>query len=107
MSCYRVEPGAIVLTVRLTPRADRDAVESIGILADGQAVVHARVRAVPEDGAANKALIALLAKAFRRPKSAIELASGATARIKQLRVTGEPADLLRVVESWPVKPLKK
>ena len=103
MACYRVEPGAIVLTVRLTPRADRDAVEGIGILADGQAVVHARVRAVPEDGAANKALIALLAKIFRRPKSAVELVSGQTARIKQLRIAGEPADLAAIVESWPAK----
>ena len=95
--------GAIVLTVRLTPRADRDALEGIGILADGQAVVHARVRALPEDGAANKALIALLAKSLHRPKSAIELVSGAGGRIKQLRVTGDPAGLLGVVESWPVK----
>ena len=62
MSCYRVEPGAIVLTVRLTPRADRDAITGISTLADGQVVASARVRAVPEDGAANKALIALLAK---------------------------------------------
>jgi uncharacterized protein YggU (UPF0235/DUF167 family) len=100
MACYRVEPGAIVVTVRLTPRADRDAVEGIGILADGQAVVRARVRAVPEDGAANKALIALLAKALRRPKSAIELVGGASARIKQLRIAGDPAGLAAIVESW-------
>jgi uncharacterized protein (TIGR00251 family) len=103
MSCYRVEPDAIVLTVRLTPRADRDAVEGIGILADGQAVLRARVRAVPEDGAANKALIALLAKLFRRPKSAIGLVSGASGRIKQLRIAGEPADLASIVESWAVE----
>ena len=100
MACYRVEPGAIVLTVRLTPRADRDAVEGIGILADGQAVVQARVRAVPENGGANRALIALLAKVFRRPKSVVELVSGQTARIKQLRIAGEPADLVQIVESW-------
>ncbi len=100
MTCYRVEPGAIVLTVRLTPRADRDAVEGISILADGKAVAQARVRAVPEDGAANKALIALLAKRFHRPKSAIELVSGATARVKQLRIAGAPADLAAIVESW-------
>jgi uncharacterized protein len=101
MSCYRVEPGAIVLAVRLTPRADRDAIESVGTLADGQTVAQARVRAVPADGAANKALIALLAKIFRRPKSAIELVSGAAARVKHLRIAGAPADLAAIVASWP------
>jgi uncharacterized protein YggU (UPF0235/DUF167 family) len=100
MSCCRAEPGAIVLTVRLTPRADRDAVEGVGVLADGQAVALARVRALPEDGAANKALIALLAKTFRRPKSAIHITAGAGARVKHVRIAGEPADLAAIVESW-------
>ena len=100
MACYRIEAGAIVLTIRLTPHADRDAVEGISTLADGRMVAQARVRAVPEDGAANKALVALLAKLFHRPKSAIQLAAGATARVKQLRITGEPADLVAVVDSW-------
>ena len=101
MSCYRAAPSAIVLTVRLTPRADRDAIEGVGQLADGQAVAFARVRAVPADGAANKALIALLAKTFGRPKSAVAIAAGASARLKQVRIAGEPADLGRIVESWP------
>ena len=101
MSCYRVEPGAIVLTVRLTPRADRDSIAGIGKLGDGQMVAQARVRAVPADGAANKALVALLAKIFHRPKSAIELVSGASARIKHLRIAGAPADLAAIVASWP------
>jgi hypothetical protein len=101
VSCYRAEPGAIVLAVRLTPRADRDSIADISVLADGQMVAQARVRAVPEDGAANRALVALLARVFRRPKSAIELVSGATARIKHLRIAGEPGELAAIVESWP------
>ena len=72
MACYRVEPGAIVLTVRLTPKADRDAIDGIGVLADGRAVAQVRVRALPEDGAANAALVALIAKTFGRPKSAVD-----------------------------------
>lgn len=103
MGCYRLEPGAIVVTVRLTPHAARDAIEGLGRLADGQAVAHARVRALPEDGAANTALIALLAKAFRRPKSSVELVSGQTARVKQVRIAGHPAELVRIVDSWPTK----
>jgi uncharacterized protein (TIGR00251 family) len=103
VACYRLEPDAILLAIRLTPRADRDAVDGVGVLADGRAVVHARVRAVPEDGAANAALVALLAKAFRRPKSAVAIASGGSARIKQVRIAGDPTELAAAVEGWPTK----
>jgi uncharacterized protein len=103
MGCYRLEPEAIVVTIRLTPHADRDAIEGQSVLADGQAVAHVRVRALPEDGAANAALIALLAKTFHRPKSAVGLVSGQTARVKQVRIAGDPADLARVVGTWPTK----
>lgn len=100
---YRTETDGIVLTVRLTPKADRDSVSGVVTLSDGQAVAQARVRAVPEDGAANKALIALLAKTFGRPKSAVALVSGATSRVKQLRIAGDPAALSEIVEGWPAK----
>ena len=101
MSCYRVEADAIVISVRLTPKADRDAVEGRGRLSDGRAVVRARVRAVPDRGAANAALVQLMAKTFRRPKSAVSIVAGATQRLKQVRVAGEPDELVRIVESWP------
>ena len=62
MRCYRVEPAAVVLTVRLTPRAARDSIDGVGTLSDGREVVLARVRAVPDKGEANRALVELLAK---------------------------------------------
>ena len=101
MACYRVVPGAIVVTVRLTPRADRDAVDGVGALSDGRPVARVRVRALPDRGAANAALLTLMAKAFGRRKSAVTLVAGATLRLKQVRVAGDPGDLVRVVESWP------
>ncbi len=101
MACYRTEAGAIVVAVRLTPRADRDAVEGIGTLADGREVARVRVRALPEAGAANAALIALMAKTFGRPKSAVAIAAGGGQRLKQVRIAGEVAELMRIVESWP------
>jgi uncharacterized protein (TIGR00251 family) len=96
--CLR-EAGGIVLAVRLTPKADRDVIEGTGVLADGREVVRVRVRAVPEDGAANAALVRLLAKTLRHPKSAIELVSGATQRLKQIRIAGDPNDLVRRIEA--------
>ena len=100
MACYRVERDGIVLSVRLTPRGGRDAVEGTATLADGREVVLARVRAVAEKGAANVALAALLAAALRRPKTAVTVVGGATGRLKQVRVQGEAAALAAAVETW-------
>ncbi|MBZ0227817.1 MAG: DUF167 family protein [Bauldia sp.] len=101
MSCYRVEAGGIVLSVRLTPKASREGVDGIGRLSDGRAVVLARVRGLPEDGAANAALTALLAKTFHVPKSAVSIVAGGKARLKQVRIAGTPSDLVGVVAAWP------
>jgi uncharacterized protein (TIGR00251 family) len=104
VACYRVEAGAIVVSVRLTPRADRDAVDGVGALADGRLVARVRVRAVPEGGEANAALVQVLAKAFGRPKSAVAVVAGAGQRVKQVRIAGDPRNLAQTVESWPLRP---
>lgn len=90
---YRADRDGLVLAVRLTPKAARDGVDGKGVLSDGRAVVLARVRAVPEKGAANAALEALLAKALGVGKSQVSVESGATARLKQVRVNGDPETL--------------
>jgi hypothetical protein len=96
-SAWRVVPGGIELRVRVTPRAGRDALEGCETLSDGRAVVKIRVRAVPEDGAANEAVRRVLAKAVGRPISAVTVTAGATARVKTLLVDGDPASLAEVV----------
>ena len=88
-----------MLSVRLTPKADRDAPDGVGVLSDGRAVLRVRVRAVPEDGAANDALVKTIAKAFGRPKSAVAVIAGATQRLKQVRVMGDAAELKRAAEN--------
>jgi uncharacterized protein YggU (UPF0235/DUF167 family) len=45
-----------------------------------------RVTAAPEDGKANAAVIALLAKALGVPRSALAIVRGATARDKIIRL---------------------
>jgi hypothetical protein len=80
-----------VLRVRVTARARRDA---IGTFTDG--VLAVRLAAPPVDGAANKALIALLAGALGVARSAIRIESGEHARHKTLRIGGlAPAEALR------------
>jgi len=55
----------------------------------GQRVLKVAVAAPPVDGAANQALIALLAKRLTIPKSSVSLVAGASARIKRLAVAGD------------------
>ena len=56
-------------------------------------MLRARVSAPPEDGAANEALLRLLAKAFGLPRRALMLEAGATQRVKRIRIDGDPAGL--------------
>ena len=84
----------LLIAVRLTPRGGRDAIDGIETLSDGQTVIKARVRALPEDGAANAALIKLLAKICDRPASAVSVVSGVTSRVKMLKVAGDSSDLV-------------
>ena len=76
------------LTVRVTPRGGRDAVEGWGQDEAGRPVLRLRVAAAAADGAANASVIAVLAKALGRPKSALRLLRGETARVKQFEIDG-------------------
>lgn len=76
------------LAVRLTPRGGRDRIDGWAVDADGRPYLKARVSAPPVEGEANAALTALLAKVLKRPKSAVRIAAGETARLKQVEVEG-------------------
>ena len=84
----------IRLIVRLTPNSGRDGIDGIEKGPDGEEWLKSRVTAVPEKGKANKALIELLAKSLRVPKSSISMISGDTSRKKILRIDGNPEDLV-------------
>ncbi len=71
------------ISVRLTPRAKRDAIE--GWRGD---VLRVRVVAPPVDGKANEALVRLLAAALGVPKSGVVIVAGAAARDKTVEVRG-------------------
>lgn len=90
---WRRQGEGVVVHLRLTPKAARDAVEGCETLADGREVLKARVRAVPEDGKANEAARKLLAKALGLPASKVSLESGATARLKSFYLAGDPAGI--------------
>jgi uncharacterized protein (TIGR00251 family) len=88
----------VVLDVRLTPRGGRDAIEGIEHRADGRAVLKARVRAAPVEGEANEALRRLVAKALGVAPRQVDVAAGATARLKRLRIAGDAQALGAMLE---------
>ncbi|MCW5770567.1 MAG: DUF167 domain-containing protein [Rhodospirillaceae bacterium] len=90
---YEPAPGGLRVFVRLQPRARREGIEGVVEEADGRTLLKVAVGAPPEDGKANAALIALLGKSWRLPKSAIEIVGGATSRRKVLLLSGDPASL--------------
>jgi uncharacterized protein YggU (UPF0235/DUF167 family) len=68
------------LTLRVTPGARSEGIE----LGEGRVLV--RVRARPQDGAANEAVLALLAEALAVPTSRLRLLRGATGREKVVQL---------------------
>lgn len=88
----------VVIDVRLTPRSSKDLLEGARTLADGRAVLIARVRAVPEDGRANEALLRLLARSMDVAPSDCALVFGGKSRVKSIAVRGDPERLSRQIE---------
>ena len=88
-NCYRLSPAGLSLFVRVTPHAGRDAIAGVEQRDDGSAVLRLRVKAVPDKGQANAAVIALLARALDRPRSSISVTRGQTARLKTLAIVGD------------------
>ena len=99
---FRLRDDGVDLFVRLTPKAAMDRLDRIEISADGRSHLKARVRAVPENGAANQALERLAAKALGVPRSAVSVIAGGTARLKTLRISGDPAALAKGIEALSV-----
>jgi uncharacterized protein (TIGR00251 family) len=93
-SFLRRSPEGVTIDLRVQPRARRIALEiSAGTL-------KVAVTAPPEDGKANDAVIALLARTWRLPKSTFAVIKGMTARDKVVSVRGDPARLVPQIEQW-------
>jgi uncharacterized protein (TIGR00251 family) len=92
MSALRIdERGASIrFTVRVQPRAARS--EIAGLHGDALKV---RLSAPPVDGAANVALVDLLAEALGVPRRCVRIVSGATSRGKVVEVDGANVENIR------------
>ncbi|MFT3975894.1 MAG: DUF167 family protein [Sphingomonas bacterium] len=94
MSVWRETEDGIAIAVRVTPRGGRDA-----LTAGTDAHLAARIAAAPVDGAANAALIALVAKAFGTPKRDVAIIGGESARLKRLTIAGDKQVLAETVRA--------
>lgn len=72
-----------VVSVRVKPGSKKGPLVETG--SDGELTIYVRERAV--DGKANDAVVALLAKHLGVPRSRVDLASGATSRMKRFRIS--------------------
>jgi uncharacterized protein (TIGR00251 family) len=93
MEPWRHSSQGLSIALRVTPRGGRDGIDGIEMLADGRPVVKVRVRAIAEGGEANRAVMAVLAKALGVRKIDVRILAGATSRLKQVAVDGDPGQL--------------
>jgi uncharacterized protein (TIGR00251 family) len=75
------------LAVKVTPKAPKDVVFGFKPDANGKPELQVKLRAAPEDGKANEALLRLLAAAFEIPVSTLDITRGLTSRQKMIAYT--------------------
>ena len=93
-TAWRAVDDGLAIAVRVTPRGGRDA-----LAAGTSENFAARLAAAPVDGAANAALVALIAKTFGVPKRAVTIIAGETAPLKRLHIAGDVATLAEIASA--------
>jgi uncharacterized protein len=86
----RYAPGGVSFSIRVQPRAKKNAIT--GELGDA---LKLSLTAPPSDGRANEACIEFFAKLLKVPRTSVTIASGLTSRNKVIRVAGISATELR------------
>ena len=81
-----------IIAIRVTPRSARPGIGGWRAGADGRDELEVRVAEAPADGAANEAVIKLLAKALGVSRSELSIISGATSRHKRVEIPFDAAE---------------
>lgn len=89
---WRTLPDGVSVAVKVQPKSRRPGLQGTAPAADGVRL-RIGVSEAPEDGRANRAACAALARALHIPASAVQVTAGPTSREKTLHVTGDPASL--------------
>lgn len=75
--------GAVLFTVRVVPRASKSE-----IVGEFDGALKIKIASPPVAGAANSELVKLLSETFDVSRSDVEIAGGATAKTKQIKIYG-------------------
>ncbi len=96
---YTAEAAGVRLRVRVTPKSSNDRIDGIYAAGDGTTALKVRVRAQPEKGKANTAVIAVTAKALGCARSDVSVTAGSKDRTKTLFISGETSRLTRAIDA--------
>lgn len=88
---WRARADGVEIVIRVTPRAAREA-----LLPGTAGHFAARLSAPPVEGAANAALVTLVARHFGVARGRVTLVSGATGRLKCVAVAGDSVALEQI-----------
>jgi uncharacterized protein YggU (UPF0235/DUF167 family) len=92
MAFWRTGPDGVSVAVKVQPKSRRPGLQGLAPAVAGERL-RIGVAEAAEDGRANRAACAALARALDLPAAAVIVAAGATSRDKTLRVAGDPAVL--------------
>ena len=90
---YSEKGGSITFHVYVVPRASRSE-----IAGEHNGALRVRIAAPPVDGAANRELIAVLAKALHVPRSAVAIDAGHNSRTKRVTVSQSGSEILDAIK---------
>ena len=88
-----IKDNKILLNIKVTPKASSD---KIGKIIDESLKIY--VRAVPENGQANKAVIELLSDSLKLAKSNISIVSGHSFAKKQVLINGDTDYIIKYLK---------
>jgi uncharacterized protein (TIGR00251 family) len=89
MITYSEKDGNVSFHVYVVPRASRSE-----IAGEHNGALRVRIAAPPVDGAANRELIAVLAKELHVPRSAVAIDAGHNSRTKRVTVSQSGSEIL-------------
>jgi len=97
---YEITRDRLRLFFRLTPGSSKDEIFALYAGAPGVHGPHfkARVRAQPEKGKANKALLRLVAEWLHIPKSHATLKSGSQSRLKTVEIRDPAEETIEILK---------
>jgi len=89
---WRISRTGLRVLARVTPKSGRDGVDGIIETAEGPAL-RVRVRAVAENGEANRSVESVVAQWLGLARTRVAVTHGGKSRVKTLNIDGEPGEL--------------